>query len=142
MSDSATTASNGDGRDAAGRFLQGNKYSRGSPIAKKMHAFRNALLEATDPETIQRVIRKMGELGAEGDTVAAKIFLEFTCGKPTQHVELIGVDGSSQGVSIGQLQAVILSAFSDDPSARVKIARALLSLTNQVAQAEPTGEES
>ncbi len=41
-------------------------------MAKRMHEYRQAMLEAGDVETLQGIVRKIGELALAGDMTAAK----------------------------------------------------------------------
>src|SRR4051812_47078161 len=69
-------------RDAKGRFAPGNPGGPGNPFARQVAELRKAIVHAAKPELIERVIAKMGELGAEGNVQAAKLFLAYSVGKP------------------------------------------------------------
>lgn len=127
--DDGTVNTGGNGRSTGGRFSSGNSFGRGSPVTKRMHDFRLALLEAGDPETLKSLFKKMGELGLAGDTTAARLYIEYCVGKPVQALELSGPDGVTLGGDMVRIRTAILAALVDDPPARFKVARALLSLS-------------
>ena len=62
MGSNGTVTTVGYGRGANGRFIAGNGYGGGSPVAKRMHEFWQAMLEAGDAETQEGIFRKIGEL--------------------------------------------------------------------------------
>jgi hypothetical protein len=118
-----------NGRVERGLFAPGNKIGQGNPNAKRMYELRRSLLESATPRDIQAVAAKLVELAKDGDVAAAKIWLEFTCGKATQPIEVSGPDGEPLGASV--VLSAIMVALKDDPSARLKVAAAFrkLSLT-------------
>jgi hypothetical protein len=75
-----------EGRDAGGRFTKGNRGGFGNPFARRTAAFRRALAEAVNDDTIAAVVRKLAELAQAGDVAAIKLFLAYTVGKPTPAV--------------------------------------------------------
>jgi hypothetical protein len=94
------SGSNGyGGRMERGRFAPGNKIASGNLNAKKMHEYRQALLEAGDVATLAGIFRKLGELAMAGDTTAAKIYIEYLCGRPIQALELSGPDSEPLGIN-------------------------------------------
>lgn len=119
------------GRDEAGRFGPGNAIARGNPNARKAYELRKAVLDSIDPATAAEILLKMGELAIAGDTTAARVWLEYTVGKPAQTIELSGVDGESLGVDWSKLQPVILGALSHFPEAKVQVALALRGLADE-----------
>jgi hypothetical protein len=130
------------GRDnISGRFALGNRYGKGNPQARRMAEIRQALLDAAAPEKAAEVIRKMGDMAVDGDTTAARIYLEYTAGKPIQALELSGPDGEPLAVDWSRLTTVILGAVGDDPKARASIARALRGLTHDAGDAEQPGPD-
>jgi hypothetical protein len=121
--------SDGSGRSRDGRFARFNRHGLGNANARKMYELRQALLEAATAEQVRAVTAKLYELAlGEGDVQAAKIFLEFTCGKPVQALEVSGLGGAPLGVTVQQLRAVILEAVGDVPGAQVRVAHALRAL--------------
>jgi hypothetical protein len=115
-----------NGRLPDGRFGPGNKASPGNPNALKMHQLRAALLAATSAEDVARVVKALVEKAAGGDVPACKTYLDHVCGRPMQAIEVSGLGGA--GSDVARLRAVILEALADDPLARFKVARALLTL--------------
>jgi hypothetical protein len=131
-----------NGRLDGGRFAPGHKFAKGNPNARRMYELRKALLDATDPETVARVGRKLAEQALEGDVQAAKVYLEFTIGKPPRAVELSGPDGGPLGDDWGRLQAVLFGALARHPEARIDVASALKRLDHDVRHEDSrTGDE-
>jgi hypothetical protein len=81
-----------NGRTIDGRFTQGHKFAQGNENAKKMHALRRSLLEATTEESVKAVWATVEAQAREGCTVSQKLFLEMTCGKPVTPIEVSGPD--------------------------------------------------
>ena len=80
-----TTTTNGDrGRDPRGRFTKGNPGGPGNPFYRRQAAFRRTVQAAFTPEDAVSVLNKMRDLALEGDVAAAKVFLEYVIGKPTE----------------------------------------------------------
>jgi hypothetical protein len=83
----------------------------------RMHQLRSALLEAADPPTVRAVLLKLGELALEGDVLAAKLYLEYTCGKPKQPVEAAhgGYDLESDREEFARIVAALGAASTRCP---------------------------
>lgn len=123
--------SGSNGRGDRGLFAPGNKLASGNPNAKRMHELRSAVLEAVTKDQVEKVINKLGELAAGGDTAAAKVFLDYTIGRPAQAVELSGPDGEPlTGADWPKIQAAILEALAPFSEARVAVALRLRSLND------------
>jgi hypothetical protein len=103
--------------------------SPGNPNALKMHRLRAALLDAVTPEQVAQVISKLAEQATAGDVPSAKVFLEHVCGRPLQAIEVSGLGRSDTDVT--RLHTAILAALADEPAARFKVARALLSVGDE-----------
>jgi hypothetical protein len=88
MEGNGTVSHRGNGRGTNGRFAAGNGYGRGSPVAKRMHEFRQAILQAGEAETLQGIFRKLGEMALAGDTTAAKLYIEYLAGRPVQPIQV------------------------------------------------------
>jgi hypothetical protein len=129
-----TTVANG--RGANGRFTAGNGYGRGSPVAKRMHEFRQAILEAGDVETLQGIFRKVGEMALGGDLAAAKFYTEYLVGRPVQAVELTGADDDDP-IDLNTLARVIVAALEPWPEAREAVASALMDYRREVSTPDP-----
>jgi hypothetical protein len=113
-----------------GTFARHNKLGKGNPSFRRMQELRKSLLDAADPGTLQNLFRRLAELGMAGDTQAARLYIEHCVGKPTQSLALTGPDGEPFGVSITQLQAVMLEAVRDIPDAAVRLSHALRALAH------------
>lgn len=135
MSESNGTG-NGGRDPMTGRFGPGNRAARGNPVNRKMSELRRALLERATTEDVADIFSSLMESARAGDTSAARLLLEHLVGKPRESIELSGPDGSS--LSLGMVVAAVMSAFPDDPSARVRIAAAFRSM-GQI-EAEATGD--
>jgi len=69
---------------SSGRFLPGNKASKGNPQAAKVARLRAALLDAVKPSDMAAIIKSLIDKAKDGDIQAAKIILERTLGQPLQ----------------------------------------------------------
>ena len=128
-------------RSTDGRFAPGNKLGKGNPLARRSHELRKALVESADADAVREVGRKLKEFALEGDVSAAKLWLEYTVGKPVQAVEVSGPDGEPLGVDWGRLQNVLLGALASFPEAKIQVAMALKGLVNDVRDdAEQPGD--
>jgi hypothetical protein len=79
-------------RGPDGKFQHGNRAAKGNPVYRRMMELRRTLLECADPETLQAIFRKIGQLAKDGDMVAARLYLEFSVGKATQPIEMNAAD--------------------------------------------------
>jgi hypothetical protein len=122
---------NGVGRDAAGRVLPGSRLAAGNrganPTARRMNELRRALTEAATDDDIRDLYRSLLASAKGGDTQAARVLLEYLCGKPVATVEVSGPDGSS--LDLPAIVATILSALGDDQAAVVRVAAAFHKLS-------------
>jgi hypothetical protein len=116
------------GRLHDGKFAQGNRFARGNPYLKRVHALRAKLVECATDEDLEKIVKKLSELAAGGDVAAARLWLEHCLGKPTQALELSGLDGAPLGGDLGMLRTVVLAALAKHPEARIEVAAALLRL--------------
>jgi hypothetical protein len=122
-------ASNG-ARLRDGRFGKGNQFGKGgNPYLRRIHQLRQKLLDCTTEQDIEQIIATLRKQSAEGDVASIKLWLEYALGRPSQSIELSGLDGEPLGLTITQLKAVILEAVGDAPEAQVRLARALRALT-------------
>jgi hypothetical protein len=83
----ASVAENASGRDAQGRFVPGNPGGPGNPFYRRQAEFRRAALAAFTPEDVTSLLRVMLALGRNGDTAAARVFLDYAVGKPAKAAE-------------------------------------------------------
>jgi hypothetical protein len=101
--DTAKDGSNGNetrDRGVDGRFGRGNKFARGNSVHQRMYELRKCLLECVTPEQITKVVKVLYDAAVGGDIAAARIFLEFSIGKPSQPVELNAADTGEVVVKI------------------------------------------
>jgi hypothetical protein len=75
------------GRDSHGRFAPGNPGGPGNPFYRRQAEFRRAALAAFTPEDVASLLRVMLALGRNGDTAAARVFLDYAVGKPAKAAE-------------------------------------------------------
>jgi hypothetical protein len=130
-----------DGRLPDGRFGPNNKASLENANNRRMQALRKALLDATTPAQVQTVGARLYEQAAAGDVPSARVWLDHVIGKPVQAVEVSGADGEPLGISLHELQAVVLTAVGDDPAARIRVAHALRTLARPGLNGDGGGEK-
>ena len=83
MADVTPPSPNGpNGRDASGRFAQGNAGGPGNPHAAQVGQLRRALLDAVTAEDIRAIAAKLVEMAKDGNVAAIKELLDRTLGKP------------------------------------------------------------
>jgi hypothetical protein len=76
-----------EGRDSSsGRFTAGNRYGKGNPHARRMAALRQAFLSAATEERMRELGEKLFAAALAGDWQAAKLFLLFVIGRPSDAV--------------------------------------------------------
>jgi hypothetical protein len=80
------------GRDAAGRFIAGNRYGKGNPHARRMAALRQAFLDAATEERMRTLGEKLYAAAIAGDWQATGLFLRFVIGRPADAVDPDRVD--------------------------------------------------
>ncbi len=101
---------------------------------------RRSLLEATTEDSVKAVWSQVYEQASGGDMVAAKLYLEMTCGRPVQAVEVSTSPDAGQ-ISVNVILAKLTAAFADDPAARYKMAAALHSISDNPAAVEGATEQ-
>jgi hypothetical protein len=129
-----------NGRTCDGRFARNNSLAKGNPAFRRMQELRKSLLEAADPATLQNLFRKLADLGMEGDTAAARLYIEHCVGKPVQALSLTGPDGEPLGGDLATLRTVIMSALDRHPAAKIEVAAALMRLRYTDGPDTGTGE--
>jgi hypothetical protein len=77
----------GNGRDARGRFADGNPGGRGNPFARKVAALRAALVESVTATDIEEIAAALKAQAKKGDTPAARLLLAYSLGKPAPAVD-------------------------------------------------------
>jgi hypothetical protein len=118
---SETNGSN-NGRDPRGWFAKGNKIAAGNPMNVRMRELRQALLNCATEADIRDLYASLMGSARAGDTAAAKVLLEYLCGRPTQGIELSASDG--EPLAMGAIVAVVMKELADHPEARTKLAAA------------------
>jgi hypothetical protein len=132
--------SNGNGRQADGRFGAANRFGQGNPHLRKMHALRAVMLKSVDEGTMHAIGSKLAELAKGGDLDAIKILLSYTIGKPPQSIALTGPDGETLGVDWKAVQAAILGALASFPEARYAVALRLKGIADDARGDRSAGD--
>jgi hypothetical protein len=70
------------GRDAGGRFAEGNPGGPGNPYPRRVAALRRALLDSVTEDDIKAIAKAVIEEAKDGNIAAAKIIFQYTLGKP------------------------------------------------------------
>jgi hypothetical protein len=123
-----------NGRLDDGRFGAGNKYGRGNPHHRKLHALRATLVGALTPEKMKTIGGKLVAAAESGDLDATKILLNYTIGRPAQAIELSGPEGEPLGVGMAELQLILVQALEPfGPAAKVAVAQAIMKLSRTAA---------
>ena len=124
------------GRELNGRFAKGNRVGVGNLLAQRTREMRESIFDCVTADQVKAVVKKMGEQAVDdGDVAAARVFLEYTCGKPAQSVELSGADGGPLGIDVASVSRIIMVALAEYPEARFRVASAL----REVAKANGDG---
>jgi hypothetical protein len=84
---SPSSADYATGRDARGRFTQGNAGGPGNPFARRTAQLRQALCQTVTEEDIVEVTRKLVERAKAGDVPAARLLLAYTIGQPAPAID-------------------------------------------------------
>lgn len=138
-----TNPANANGRSDGGRFAPGHTFSRKARTSS-MAELRRATIEAETPERVREVLDKMRERAVDGDSKAAKVYLDCVIGRPPVAVELSGPDGEALGVDFARLEAAIqvaLAPFGD--GAKFAVAAALRGLVIHAGEsAERPGDQA
>ncbi len=80
-------------RSAAKKKPRGRPFARGNPGGRlkktgaQAETLRKAILGCTTPQQMQAMARSLYDRGRKGDTAAAKLWLEYTAGKPVEKIE-------------------------------------------------------
>jgi hypothetical protein len=112
-----------------GRFTQGNRGGPGNPNARKVYELRRSLLDATTDVMVKEVWSRVRTQALDGCVASQKLFLEMTCGKATQPIEISGPDHGP--INLQSIIARITVALNDMPEARFRVAAALHSLNGE-----------
>ena len=74
-------------RQNNGTFAAGNQFGRGNPFARKVAAFRSALMEAVSEQDLKDIAGKLRDDAKAGDKAAAKLLFQYLIGKPQPAVD-------------------------------------------------------
>ena len=77
------TSDHDAGRDANGRFAQGNKLGTGNPFARQVAAFRRRIVDRVKPEDLDQIVDDLVVKAKTGDLAATKLLLGYLVGKPS-----------------------------------------------------------
>jgi hypothetical protein len=116
------------GRDERGLFKAGNTISKGvggNPSVKRMAELKRALVDCGTVEDVQKLYAALLTAALGGDTSAAKLLLDHLVGRPTQSVEVSGIEGEPVRFNMAAFVGVIQTALADHPEAQYKLAAAL-----------------
>jgi hypothetical protein len=108
-----------NGRAARGLFASGNTIAKGNVGNARMRTLRKALVECVTIEKVAAVEATLYRLATEGDTQAARIWLDHVIGRPVQAVELSGGDGGPLGVDT--FMTAVLAALTPYPEAKLAV---------------------
>jgi len=101
MNDSPST--NGDnGRQAGGRFAQGNAGGPGNPHAKRVAKLRTALFKAVSPDDLKAVVAALLKSAKGGDVAAARELLQRLLGPPEALDFVERLEGMEQKIAAMQ----------------------------------------
>jgi hypothetical protein len=120
--------------DMTGFFARGNKLGVGQPNAgnpqtRRMKELRQAVVAATSEGEVLEVMRSMRKAAVGGDVPAARCWLEYVLGRPTQIVNLEGkLEGDPGRLDLTAIIAVISSVIGDDQEKKILLAAKLREL--------------
>jgi hypothetical protein len=122
-------------RDERGRLLPGstvgkNALGGGNPNVKRMAEYKKALMDCGSDDDIRELYGVLMSAAKGGDVQAAKLLLDHLCGRPSQTVELSGLDGGAIRTDVAAIVAIIREE-EPDPERRAKIARRILQIGRQ-----------
>lgn len=113
-----SVSTEGDGRDARGRFAKGNRIARGNPSLRRQHALQQAVREACDEGDLVAVMAGLLDAARKGDHIAARLLLEHAVGRPREAEPLLDLgeipDLSTAGGHREALQLVAAACARGD----------------------------
>jgi hypothetical protein len=78
-------STNGDnGKDAAGKFVAGNKGGPGNPFSRQVAKLRSALLQTVTTQDIIAIVKVLIKKAKKGNVACAKEVLDRSLGKPVE----------------------------------------------------------
>src|SRR6266851_9311801 len=87
VADRSPSPAPAEGRDARGRFAQGNRGGPGNPFARQVAGLRQAFLDSATPEDLAVIAQALLDKAKNGDVAAAKLVLAYLLGKPQAVVD-------------------------------------------------------
>lgn len=94
-----------------GRFVRGNRASKGNPHAKAVNALRSVVLSRLTPEKMTAIVDKLISQATEGDLHAARELFDRALGRPAPAAPLgEDHDDVSAAPSRDELLAMLRSA--------------------------------
>ena len=103
------------GRDAKGRFAEGNPGASGNPYTRQTALLRQAVLDELNETEIRIIVQRLKALAVGGDLQAIKLVLAYAVGKPENAVNPTRWTGWSG--SCASASACRLARWSAWPSA-------------------------
>jgi hypothetical protein len=128
-----------NGRGDRGWFAQGNKLASGNPNAKHHAALKKALIECATVEDVQNLYKALMAAALGGDVQVAKLLLDHLVGRPSQSIEVTGIEGDPVKIDMANLTTVILGALGSHPEARYAVAAALRGISQLKNQEASNG---
>ena len=102
-----------NGRDKAGRFASGNRFSLGNPHAQRIAKLRAALIEAVTPADVRAVVKALVRKAKRGDVIAIRELLDRTIGKAVPALD--GDGPATPAVELVRaLRALVTGRVDDD----------------------------
>ena len=111
----------------------GKKAGKSSAGTRRSHMLRATLLESISEPMVQGSVDSLSTLALGGNLAGIKLLLEYAAGRPAQAREIVVPDREPQGMSLEQLQAVLLEALSPHPQAKIDLAASLDSMARAQA---------
>lgn len=71
-----------NGRDARGRFMEGNPGGPGNPHAAQVGRLRSALLDAVTEDDMRQIVAALVEKAKGGSIQAARVLFDRVLGQP------------------------------------------------------------
>jgi hypothetical protein len=119
-------------RDEKGRVKPGSRLATGNVGRTRMAMLRRTLIKAVSPDKVRQAEAKLFEMFMDGDTTAARIWMDHVLGKPLTQVEVTSRGGQSLTL------AFVISAINQavpDPEVRDRISQVLDQLCDQEQKA-------
>src|SRR5262249_54464200 len=113
---------------------------RGNPLHRRMHELRTRALAAVTPEDLDQILQAIAREAKAGSVPAARLILEFTCGKAAPAV-VPDEPEDADDLTDFELVRIIETALEDDAPARYKVAAALWAagLQREAAKGQAAG---